>query len=63
MRIALGIEYEGSKCAGFQRQTTLKTLQGELERALSIIADEPIQLQCAGRTDAGVNATGQISTL
>ena len=59
MRIALGIEYEGSNYAGFQRQTTLKTVQGELERALSIIADEPIQLQCAGRTDAGVNATGQ----
>ena len=60
MRIALGIEYEGSNYAGFQRQTTLKTVQGELERALSIIADEPIQLQCAGRTDAGVNATGQV---
>ena len=60
MRIALGIEYEGSNYAGFQRQTTHKTVQGELERALSIIADEPIQLQCAGRTDAGVNATGQV---
>ena len=60
MRIALCIEYEGSNYAGFQRQTTLKTVQGELERALSIIADEPIQLQCAGRTDAGVNATGQV---
>ena len=60
MRIALGIEYEGSNYAGFQRQSTLKTVQGELERALSIIADEEIQLQCAGRTDAGVNATGQV---
>lgn len=60
MRIALGVEYEGWQYAGFQRQTTLKTVQGELERALSIIADEPIQLQCAGRTDAGVNATGQV---
>lgn len=60
MRIALGIEYEGSNYAGFQRQSTLKTIQGELERSLSIIADEPILLQCAGRTDAGVNATGQV---
>lgn len=60
MRIALGIEYEGSNYAGFQRQSSLKTIQGELERSLSIIADEPILLQCAGRTDAGVNATGQV---
>ena len=60
MRVALGIEYEGSNYAGFQRQTTLKTVQGELERALSIVANEKIELQCAGRTDAGVNATGQV---
>ncbi len=60
MRIALGIEYEGGNYFGFQRQSTLKTVQGELERALSKIADEKIELQCAGRTDAGVNATGQV---
>lgn len=42
MRIALGIEYEGGNYAGFQRQTTLKTVQGELERALSIVADEKL---------------------
>lgn len=60
MRIALGIEYEGGNYAGFQRQATLKTVQGELERALSIVADEKIELQCAGRTDTGVNATGQV---
>lgn len=60
MRVALGIEYEGSNYAGFQRQSTLKTVQGELERALSIVANEKIEIQCAGRTDAGVNATGQV---
>ncbi|MCR5537630.1 MAG: tRNA pseudouridine(38-40) synthase TruA [Succinivibrio sp.] len=60
MRICLGIEYEGTNYAGFQRQQQLPTIQGELERALSEIADEQIQLQCAGRTDAGVNATGQV---
>ncbi|MGN0914934.1 MAG: tRNA pseudouridine(38-40) synthase TruA [Succinivibrio sp.] len=60
MRIALGVEYEGSNYYGFQRQSELKSVQGELERALSIIADEKIELQCAGRTDAGVNATGQV---
>ncbi|MGN1280380.1 MAG: tRNA pseudouridine(38-40) synthase TruA [Succinivibrio sp.] len=60
MRIALGVEYEGRAYAGFQRQTTLKSVQGELERALSVVADEKVELQCAGRTDAGVNATGQV---
>lgn len=60
MRICLGIEYEGTNYAGFQRQKQLPSIQGELERALSEIADEEVQLQCAGRTDAGVNATGQV---
>ena len=60
MRIALGIEYEGLNFVGFQRQPQLRTVQGELEKALSIIADEDISLQCAGRTDTGVNATGQV---
>ena len=60
MRIVLGIEYEGWNYSGFQRQMILRTVQGELERALSEIADEKIELQCAGRTDAGVNATGQV---
>ena len=60
MRIALGIEYEGSGYSGFQRQKSLCTIQGELEKALSVIADAPVELQCAGRTDQGVNATGQV---
>lgn len=60
MRIALGIEYSGWNYAGFQRQYHAPAIQNELERALSIIADEPIEIKCAGRTDAGVNATGQV---
>lgn len=60
MRVALGVEYEGWNYAGFQRQPNAVTVQGELERALSVIADEPVALVCAGRTDAGVNATGQV---
>lgn len=60
MRIALGVEYSGLNYAGFQWQPEAVTIQGELERALSIIADEEIKLICAGRTDAGVNATGQV---
>jgi tRNA pseudouridine38-40 synthase len=60
MRIALGIEYDGREFYGWQAQQNLSTVQGHLEKALSIIADEPIHVFCAGRTDAGVHATGQV---
>lgn len=60
-RIALGIEYNGSAFNGYQLQSTgTRTVQGELERALSKVADEAIRLTCAGRTDTGVHATGQV---
>lgn len=60
-RIALGVEYAGAELAGFQRQSsTPNTVQQGLELALSNVADEPITLVCAGRTDAGVHATGQV---
>lgn len=61
MRIALGIEYDGTPFFGWQAQENLITVQGELEVALSKIADENIKVFCAGRTDAGVHATGQIA--
>jgi len=60
LRIALGIEYDGSAYSGFQRQQSAHTVQAELEKALTHIANEPIMVKCAGRTDAGVHATGQI---
>lgn len=60
MRIALGIEYNGQHFSGWQAQQHLLTVQGCLEEALSKIADEPIKLFCAGRTDAGVHAVGQV---
>lgn len=60
MRIALGVEYDGHEFSGWQAQTGMRTIQGYLETALSIIADEPIKVFCAGRTDAGVHATGQV---
>jgi tRNA pseudouridine38-40 synthase len=60
MRIALGIEYNGYDFYGWQNQVNLITVQGTLENALGTIADKPIRLFCAGRTDAGVNATGQV---
>ena len=60
MRIALGIEYDGSRYFGWQRQREVNSVQAELERALSQIANHPVEIQCAGRTDAGVHATGQV---
>lgn len=60
MRIALGIEYDGSRLFGWQRQQEVESVQGHLEKALSIVANQPITVNCAGRTDAGVHATGQV---
>ncbi len=59
-RFALGIEYDGTNFYGWQSQEKLPTIQGELEKALTQIADEKIQVYCAGRTDAGVHALGQV---
>lgn len=61
MRIALGVEYNGHRFFGWQAQRDLLTLQGTLEDALAKVANEPIQLFCAGRTDANVHATGQVA--
>lgn len=60
MRIALGVEYNGSAYYGWQRQKDVISVQAVLEKALSKIANEPITVQCAGRTDTGVHGTGQV---
>ena len=61
MRIALGIEYDGSGFKGWQVQRPgVRTVQGELETALAKVAAHPVRLSCAGRTDTGVHATGQV---
>jgi tRNA pseudouridine38-40 synthase len=60
MRIALGIEYNGAAYSGWQRQREVNSVQQELEHSLSIVADCPISVFCAGRTDAGVHGTGQV---
>lgn len=61
MKIALGIEYDGGQFAGWQMQKHgTRTVQQCLENALSKIANEKIQVVCAGRTDTGVHATGQV---
>jgi tRNA pseudouridine38-40 synthase len=61
-RIALGVEYDGSVFHGFQTQLdpALPTVQETLEAALSQVADQPVFVQCAGRTDTGVHAAGQV---
>lgn len=60
-RIALGVEFKGSRYRGWQRQEDgVPTVQGGLEKALSRVADHPVSLMCAGRTDAMVHASGQV---
>ncbi len=60
MKIALGIEYDGSPWHGWQSQPDGLTVQDQLETALSRFADAPIRVHCAGRTDTGVHALGQV---
>jgi tRNA pseudouridine38-40 synthase len=60
MRIALGVEYDGSPFHGWQEQPGLYTVQSCLTEAISKIANHEIEVFCAGRTDTGVNATGQV---
>ena len=61
-RLALVIEYEGTRYHGFQLQDNLCTVQGELERALYQFTREEIRVAGASRTDSGVHALGQVIT-
>ncbi len=60
MRIALGVEYDGSGFHGWQRQNGVRTVQACVEEAVSRVADHPVAVICAGRTDTGVHASGQV---
>src|SRR5512137_2498666 len=60
-RLALGIEYDGSAFAGWQFQSHARSVQGDLQAALSQVADQPIELHAAGRTDAGVHALEMVA--
>ncbi|MXZ45028.1 MAG: tRNA pseudouridine(38-40) synthase TruA [Gammaproteobacteria bacterium] len=58
--LALGIEYVGSKFSGTQTQNEQRTVQLELERAVSQVAAEPVSIRLSSRTDCGVHATSQV---
>jgi tRNA pseudouridine38-40 synthase len=60
MRIALGVEYDGSDFSGWERQPGQRTAQSTLESALAFVAAKPVATICAGRTDAGVHARAQV---
>jgi tRNA pseudouridine38-40 synthase len=60
MRIALGVEYDGSAFCGWQFQDHSPSVQEVVEKALAVIADCPVRVICAGRTDTGVHATEQV---
>jgi len=59
-RIALGLEYDGSNYRGWQSQAHANSVQAEVERALAFVADHPVEVISAGRTDAGVHAAMQV---
>jgi tRNA pseudouridine38-40 synthase len=58
--LRLTVEYDGSAFCGFQWQPKLRTVAGTLEAALGRLFSEPVKCTAAGRTDAGVHATGQV---
>ena len=58
--LALKVAYKGAAFSGFARQPGQLTVQGELERALAMLLRRPVETTCAGRTDAGVHARGQV---
>ena len=59
-RLACGIEYDGTGFSGWQRQPHRPSIQDAVEQAFSAIADRPVRVTVAGRTDAGVHAAGQV---
>ena len=63
LRFKLTVHYDGSEFHGWQVQPALRTVQGELEAALTRLADRPRSIIGSGRTDTGVHATGQVAAV
>ncbi len=60
-RLAVGLEYDGTRFAGWQAQPGLPSVQESLQQALSSVADHPVKAVASGRTDAGVHAIAQVA--
>ncbi|CCG05091.1 tRNA pseudouridine(38-40) synthase TruA [Blastococcus saxobsidens] len=60
VRLRMDVQYDGAGFHGWARQPALRTVQAELEQALSVVLRSDVELTVAGRTDAGVHATGQV---
>jgi tRNA pseudouridine38-40 synthase len=59
-RVAAIVEYDGTEYAGWQSQDHAASIQDAVQAAISFVAGEPVVVVCAGRTDSGVHATGQV---
>ena len=60
MRYAMALEYDGSPFMGWQKHDTGDTIQAAVEKAVSFVADAPVEVVCSGRTDARVSARCQL---
>jgi len=63
VRLRFDIAYDGTALSGWARQPGRRTVQEDLETALAVVLRSPVRLTVAGRTDAGVHATGQVAQI
>jgi tRNA pseudouridine38-40 synthase len=63
MNFKLSIQYDGTDFHGWQVQIGQRTVQGELQRVLSLLENAEVHVAGSGRTDAGVHAEGQVATV